>query len=322
MPDNVNLSMRVLAVGDVNIDIVFSGLTNLPLAEQEALAQELDIVVGGQTGTIARAMSRLGLAVTFIGRVGDDAYGRKAVHELKQAGIDVSGIVVDPSLSTGATVVLSTANERAFATYLGSISQVCRSDVKPEFISNAHHLHVGSYYLQTTLRPSMQDLLREAKGQNLSTSMDPGWDPFNEWGNDIFEVLRYVDVFLPNKVEAMSITRKTAPEKALEVLAAYASTVVIKMGEEGCLAADKEATLCCPGFRVSVLDVTSAGDVFNAGFLYGFLRGWSLKETATFANACGAISISKVASDGIITNITEVRDFLASRSAEMQNAPI
>ena len=70
------MKKRVLAVGEVNIDIVFTGLTNIPLSEQDTLAQGLEILVGGQTGTIARAMSSLGLDVTFVGRVGDDDYGR------------------------------------------------------------------------------------------------------------------------------------------------------------------------------------------------------------------------------------------------------
>lgn len=312
MPDPGGLKKRVLAVGDVNVDIVFTGLNRIPVSEQESLALGLETLVGGQTGTTARAICALGLAVTFVGRVGDDDYGHKAINELSQSGIDISGVLIDPSLKTGVTVVLSTGKERAFATYLGSISEVRRGDVKPEFISNAHHLHVGSYYLQETLRPDMLDLFQEAKKQGLTTSIDPGWDPFSEWGNDIFEVLRYVDVFLPNEVEAMCITGAEAPRKALDILATFASTVVIKMGARGCLAGNEKHALHCLGFKVPVMDVTSAGDIFNAGFLYGFLHGWSLEESAIFANACGAVSISKVGSAGIITSLTEVRDFLAT----------
>jgi len=154
MPDPGGLKKRVLAVGDVNVDIVFTGLNKIPLSEQESLALGLETLIGGQTGTTARAMCSLGLPVTFVGRVGDDDYGHKAINELAQAGIDISGVLVDPSLKTGATVVLFTGKERAFATYLGSISEVRRADVKSEFISNAHHLHVGSYYLQETLLTS------------------------------------------------------------------------------------------------------------------------------------------------------------------------
>jgi sugar/nucleoside kinase (ribokinase family) len=316
MSDDTSIDRPVLVVGDVNIDIILTGLPNIPLAEQETFAQGFEIVVGGQAGTIARAMSRRGLAVTFVGRVGDDDYGRVAVNELVQFGVDVSGVVVDSSLRTGVTVVLSTGQERAFATYLGSISQVRRTDVKLELISSAHHLHVGSYYLQKALRPDILDLFKEAKGYGLTTSIDPGWDVSEEWGDDILEVLRYVDVFLPNEVEAMRIAGTDVLERALDVLASFADTVVIKMGEKGCLAGNRQQTLHVPGFKVPVVDVTSAGDIFNAGFLYGSLHGWSLKKSAKFANACGALSASEVGSAGIIASVTQVQDFLASREGE------
>jgi sugar/nucleoside kinase (ribokinase family) len=143
----------VLAVGDVDIDIVFTGLTNLPRAEQDTLADSLETTVGGQTGTIARALARLGLAVKFVGRVGDDDYGRRCRAELAHAGVSVDELIIDSSLRTGVTVVLSTGTERGFATYLGAISAVRRTDVTPALLSGADHLHVGSYFLQTTLLP-------------------------------------------------------------------------------------------------------------------------------------------------------------------------
>jgi sugar/nucleoside kinase (ribokinase family) len=308
---------RVLAVGEVNIDIVFTGLTNIPLSEQDTLAQGLEILVGGQTGTIARAMSKLGLDVTFVGRVGDDDYGREAIEELSSAGVDASGVVVDASLRTGTTVVLSTGTERAYATYLGSISEVRRSDIKPEHLASVDHLHIGSYYLQRALRPAMPDLFQEAKRRGLTTSVDPGWDSFKEWGKDILEVLRYVDVFLPNEVEAMIIADATSPEEALGTLAGYSSTVVVKMGGDGCLVKNITESLRCPAFKVPVVDVTSAGDIFNAGFLYGFLNGWSLAETAVFANACGALSVSKPGSTGIMSGTAEVKEFISARDGEV-----
>ena len=91
----------VLAVGDVDIDIVFTGLTNLPRAEQDTLADSLETTVGGQTGTIARALARLGLAVTFVGRVGDDDYGRRCRDELARAGVSVDDLMVDSAAAHG-----------------------------------------------------------------------------------------------------------------------------------------------------------------------------------------------------------------------------
>jgi sugar/nucleoside kinase (ribokinase family) len=304
---------RVLAVGDINADIILSGLSTLPRSEQEILATGFDVVTGGQTGTIARTLSRLGASVAFVGRVGNDAYGKTAIDQLKQDGVNTSGIIIDPGSRTGTTIVLSTGSERAYVTFSGSIGEVRRSDIDNKLLRSADHLHVGSYYLQEKLRPELAELFREAEEAGLTTSLDPGWDPANEWDTDILDVLRYVDVFLPNQVEAMRITGSDEADKALSVLGDYASLVIIKLGEKGCLIRSKQQTIHFPGFKVPVVDVTSAGDIFNAGFLYGILCGWSLSETARFANACGAISVSKVGSAGIIAGEAEVRAFLASR---------
>jgi sugar/nucleoside kinase (ribokinase family) len=305
---------RVVTVGDANPDIIFTGLTNIPCAEQDTMASGLEIVLGGQTATISRALARLGLEVTFVGRVGDDAYGRWAVEQLRHDGVNTVGMVIDPGLRTGATVVLSTGTERAFATYLGSISEVQRSDVTPEILAHVDHLHVGSYFLQRRLHPDMLDLLREAKHGGLTTSVDPGWDNFMEWNAGILDVLPFVDVFLPNLVEAQQITRDSSVEAAVETLARRGNIVVVKMGGEGCLVRHRNTGFHAPAIQVQVVDVTSAGDVFNAGFIYGFLQGWELEQVARFANACGAIAVSQVGSAGIVSGVEQVEEFITCRA--------
>ena len=303
---------RVLAVGDVNIDLVFTGLPHLPLAEQDTLAQAFEALVGGQTGTLARAVARLGLQVTFVGRVGNDAYGRLAADELARAGVDTAGLVVDAVLPTGVTVVLSAGRQRAYATCLGALAALQPSDVAPWLLSRADHMHLGSFYLQRALRPHLLKLFQAAKARGLSTSLDPGWDVFEEWAEDILELLRYVDVFLPNEAEALRITGEATPERALAALAAHAAMVVIKQGERGCLAGHAIHTYQCPAFQVPVLDVTSAGDVFNAGFLYAFLERWPLPQALRFANAGAALSVSRPGSAGMMSSLAEVHAFLAA----------
>lgn len=156
---------RVLAVGDVNIDLVFTGLPHIPRAEQETLAGAFQVLVGGQTGTLARALARLGLRVTFVGRVGNDTYGQQAADELARAGVDTAGLVVDPALPTGVTVVLSAGGQRAYATYLGALAALQLSDVTPWLLGQADHLHLGSFYLQRALRPHMLELFQAAKAR-------------------------------------------------------------------------------------------------------------------------------------------------------------
>jgi sugar/nucleoside kinase (ribokinase family) len=299
----------------VNRDIVLSGLLRIPKAETESLAQGMRSVIGGQTATVARTLARLGTPVSFVGRVGDDAEGRAALQELADCGVEVGGVVVDPVLRTGATVVLSTGAERAYATFPGALAELRRSDVAAELLSACAHLHVGSYYLLEALRPDMTGLFEEARRRGLTTSLDPGWDPSGEWGTGIQDLLPLVDVFLPNAVEAKAITRKETPLDALQALG-DCGTVVIKMGRDGCVARDRSGSLRCRAFSVRVQDVTGAGDVFDAGFLHGYLAGWGLADCLRFASACGAISVSRPGGGAIMTGPDEVLGFLSDHEGE------
>jgi sugar/nucleoside kinase (ribokinase family) len=312
------MGKRVLVVGDVNMDIILTGLPSMPIAEREILARGMETIVGGQAGTIARALARLGREVTFAGRVGDDDFGAQARRALAEAGVDTGGVVVDRSQRTGATVVLSAGTERGYATFPGCLAEVKVSDVTPALLSRAEHLHVGSFFLLTALRPDLPALLGDARRQGLTTSLDPGWDPSGEWAEDLRGVLPLVDVFLPNAAEAMAITATKSPEEALAALHRGARTVVVKMGAQGCIACNEKEALRCPAFPVDVLDVTSAGDIFNAGFLHGFLDGWSLAESLRFAAACGALSVCRPGSDGMLTDARQVEQFLAERGREIR----
>jgi sugar/nucleoside kinase (ribokinase family) len=159
----------------------------------------------------------------------------------------------------------------------------------------------------------LNNLFEDAQALDMTTSLDPGWDPTGEWDGEIIEVLDNVDIFLPNEIEALHICQSDSIDTAMEVLLEKANTVVIKCGLEGCLAGTEDQIIFSPGFEVKVVDVTSAGDAFNAGFIHAMLNGWKLEQAARFANACGAIAVTKPGSSGILTSVQEVNDFITTR---------
>jgi sugar/nucleoside kinase (ribokinase family) len=304
------MSRRILVAGEVNIDIILSGMAHLPRSEQDVVARRLDILIGGQGATTARALARLGLTVFMASRVGQDDYGHRALRELEADGVDVTGVTVDPTLQTGTGVVLSAGAERAIATYMGTISAIRRSDIARERLENVDHLHLSSFYLHTTLRPALPELFDEAHRLGLTLSVDPGWDATDEWAGDISETLKRIDIFLPNEREALTITATRTVEEALAALAGVTETVVIKRGAQGALARTGATVAACQAMPVQVVDVTCAGDVFNGGFLYGYLAGWDLQRALEFANACGALATTRVGSLGLMSGAGEVEAFL------------
>ena len=133
------------------------------------------------------------------------------------------------------------------------------------------------------------DFLPSAKAAGLTTSIDTNWDPKETWNSGIHEVLKHTDVFLPNEAELLNISKQNSLEKALKAFG-YISTVAVKLGSKGGIAQQDEQTFTAPPLPVNVLDTTGAGDTFDAGFLYGYLHGWSLEKSLQLACVCGSLS--------------------------------
>jgi ribokinase len=87
-------------------------------------------------------------------------------------------------------------------------------------------------------------------------------------------------------------------------------TVVVTIGENGCLCGSKDKVFHSPGFKVKVVDTTGAGDVFHGAFIYGLLKRWSMRKTARFANACAALKCRKLGGRAGIPILNEVNGFI------------
>jgi sugar/nucleoside kinase (ribokinase family) len=123
----------------------------------------------------------------------------------------------------------------------------------------------------------------------LTTSLDTNWDPSGEW-RSLDTLLRLVDVFLPNAAEAQALSGAATVEAALDNLGRICSTVAIKLGEKGAIAVRAGQHARVPALAVAVVDTVGAGDSFDAGFLYGWLKGWSLEDALRLGAACGSLS--------------------------------
>lgn len=281
----------VLAIGDVNIDLVL-GIEALPEFGQEILAHSLSQHLGGCTANFACYCARLGLRTALLARVGRDTYGDFLVAELQRLGVSTEHLIRDARLPTGITVSLSGPTDRAFVTHLGTIDSLTGADATDALLAQADWVHVGSFFLQSKLRPQVPDLLRRARALGARTSLDTGYDPSGEWNGGLPAALAQVSVFLPNEVEATAIARAPDPEAALSALAGQCPMVAVKLGAEGAAYASGAERLRAAPLRVGVVDTTCCGDAFNAGFVAGMLRRLPPAECLAWGNACGALVAS------------------------------
>ena len=104
-------------------------------------------------------------------------------------------------------------------TYPGTMFEMQYSDIDMDYVRTARHFHLSSFYLHRALRPQILNLFRQAKEAGLTTSLDTNDDPEDQWAQDLLEVLKYVDVFLPNDREAKKIARTEDLSQALNLLA-------------------------------------------------------------------------------------------------------
>ncbi|HSB00521.1 MAG TPA: carbohydrate kinase family protein, partial [Anaerolineales bacterium] len=119
-----------------------------------------------------------------------------------------------------------------------------------------------------------------------------------------------IDIFLPNKTEALSITQSKDIESAARQLAGKCQLVVIKLGADGALLQAKADTIFMPSFPVNIVDTVGAGDTFDAGFLCGYLNGWGLEKSLKVAVVCSALSLQAFGGTAAQPNLEEALAFL------------
>ena len=282
-----------VVAGEANVDLLMDGVAKLEF-DKEKLVKGCGLTLGGSSAITAYNLSRLGARVGFASVVGRDLFGQFVEERLAHGGIDLAGLRRDRKEKTGITIWCQNGKRRAGVTYLGTIEALRASDVKEAELRRARHFHVGAYFLLKSFHAGAAGVFRKAKRLKMTTSLDCNFDPEEKWDSGIREVLKYVDVFLPNETEARGLTGAGSTLEAARQLAELAGTVVVKMGARGALICSKSETMRVPAVKARVVDATGAGDSFNAGFLASFLRGESVQDCAHAGAVAGARSVGHV----------------------------
>ena len=239
----------VTVVGELNLDLILYGLPPHLEPEREVMADGLALTLGSSSAIFAHNLAVLGSKVGFISRIGEDPLGEIALARLAAGRVDVSQVrrVAGPT-TTGLTVILPRTGCRNILTYPGTMNEMCFEDLNLDYLAGAKHFHLSSFFLHRALRPRIAELFRLMKLRGLSTSLDTNDDPEDRWDADLLEVLKFVDVFLPNEREAKKITRAENLDAAVAMLRQRVPVLAIKLGAQGAMAcgADRFRPLPCP----------------------------------------------------------------------------
>ncbi len=276
--------LDVVCYGTCFADLLFTGLPDLPRLGTEIYATGLGLAPGG-VANVAMALSRLGLRVGLISALGDDPFGDFIWDTLAREGIDLSAVKRCPGARTAVTVSLSYPKDRAMVTY----GEHLRAEFPPPDSDYWAGVRGFFYYVS----PGVDGRMVALHERGIALFADTSWDPSQAWHPETLESLPYLAAFLPNEPEALAYSRTSTVDQALEELARTTATAVIKRGADGAVARQGDEVVQVPGLSVPTLDTTGAGDVFNAGYIYGALAGWPLRQRVALGCLCAGISVTR-----------------------------
>ncbi|HTG26668.1 MAG TPA: carbohydrate kinase family protein [Methylomirabilota bacterium] len=282
--------LEVIVVGDLFADLVMSGFPSWPpRAGEELFAERFCREIGGGAAITACGLAKLGAKVGVVGVVGETD-GQWLVEGLETRGVNTAAIHRSSREPTAVTVSISSPTDRTFLTYMGAnreLPAILQQIASRGEFAKARHVH-----LAFAPEPAEAgNLFRELIAQGCTLSVDVGWHP--EWlsNRDCMEALRNVNIFFPNEREATIVTGETEPRRILQAFEKMRfRAVALKLGQAGAgLMCDGTITFCEP-ITVQSVDTTGAGDCFDAGFLYGWLRGDNPQSCLKAGTVCGALS--------------------------------
>lgn len=305
----------VLAIGEILIDFTPAGLS----PAGEALYERNP---GGAPANVAVAVSRLGGSAAFVGKVGNDSFGRYLGQTLSAAGVNTTGLRVSPDHHTTlAFVSLSDTGERdfSFCRNPGADCLLSPDELDRSLIRACRIIHAGSLsFTHEPLRESTLLAVREAKAAGALVSCDPNWRA-SLWSDKraglaaMKTLVSLADIVKVSDVELALLSdmdESAAVDMPGDVLAGLArrlagngpSLVLVTMGAAGSLVVYGNRVASVPAFPAPVVDTTGAGDSFAGAFLYRITRRAAplrdlnfndLVEDVRFANAAASCCVQK-----------------------------
>ncbi len=288
-PSTLGRPAEVIVAGSVYCDLIFFGLDGAPALGEEVRTHRFAMTLGGGGFVTAVGLARLGVCAALRTYVGRDLLGRFQLAGMRREGLDVSQVRIHPTLGAAISVAFSTAGDRGFLTYPGcaaATGALLRS-WRWDAVRRARHVHFAG------MRPPFAEylrLLRRLRDAGITTSIDIGWNPTVYRDPGFREAVKQATIFLPSWRDARWFTGRSTPHDAVKAMGKLVPVPVIKLGAAGAIGLERGRPVRVRPPKVEAVETTGAGDAFNAGFLWAYLRDEPLARCLLAGNACGALS--------------------------------
>jgi ribokinase len=301
----------IVVVGSINADLVAT-VEHIPQAGETITGRSFQVHPGGKGANQAVAVARLGYPVKMIGRLGNDAYGEQLRFHLHDAGVDTNRVSSIEGSSGTALILVSSAGENCIVVIPGANALVSAADID----ANLATIREAGMVLAQLEIPieTVVHLAAVCSREGIPLMLDPA--PAATLPRKLLENVTW---FTPNETEAAFFLQDLAPsaqaespsEIATALKAAGLQGVVLKLGARGAYLSSETAEAQVASFPVTAIDTTAAGDTFNGALAAGLMMGKTEEESARFAAAAAAISVTRTGAQPSMPTVAEVKTLLA-----------
>ncbi len=276
---------RICVVGSLNIDLV-TRVEKFAVPGQTVKGESLTFICGGKGGNQAVAASRLGLRTYMFGMMGNDVHASMYERVFTRAGTNYTNVETSFEEPTGmALIEVEKDGENRITVIDGA-----NAYVTPDYIKRHSYEITACKYLLLQLEIPMESVVYAAKLMKESGGtviLDPA--PAKPLPR---ELLKNVDFMTPNESEIEFIAKGADIESSCESLHSLGvGAVICTMGARGLYYSDNDKTISRSAYKVDPVDVTGAGDSFNAGLACALSRGYSIEQALDYASAAAALTV-------------------------------
>ncbi len=276
---------------------------------------------GGDTSNFVVAVARLGGSSGYLTRIGGDEFGRSFLALWRQERVDASRVTVEPDGVTGIYFIAfpeDGAHEFTYYRAGSAASHLQPTDIPVDYVDRARVFHTSgiTQAISASAAETAKVAITQARTCNLTISYDanirPKLQPLSSLRAAFEATIPSVDiVFLSGEDAEHLYGTVPSQEVVRRILACGPNIAVLKQGAAGCLIASADGTLSIPGWPITPVDATGAGDAFDAAFLIEWRRGAPLDQAGRFANAVGALTASSLGAVTAIPTRTRVEQYVA-----------
>src|ERR1700722_3493902 len=303
-PANQRPRADVIGVG-INATDPIVPLPSFPALDSKVELLSADVRPGGQVASAIVACRRWGLAARYVGKIGDDAAGQLQIDEMEREGVEAHWIVARDSMSQSSYILVDEqSGERTVLWKRDSSIALRPEDLRREWLAGTAALLVDGHDTDAAAQAA-----RWARDERIPVVGD-----FDNKYPGVEVLLEFVDIPITSKDFPERLTGETDLLKSLPAIFRRfkCRLTAATLGRLGVVAWDGKKFLQVPGFRVSAVDTTGAGDIFHGAFLYGLIKNWPLKEVLEFSCAAAALNCTAPGARGHIATLDEIAAFRRS----------